>query len=91
MEFEWDPGKAAINFKKHGISFPEALSVFSDPLELTISDPDHSLDEYRFLSMGESSKGRLLIVSYTERENDRIRVISSRKATRLEKKQYEHN
>ena len=91
MEFEWDSGKAAINLKKHGISFSETLSVFSDPLELTISDPDHSLDEYRFLSIGKSIKGRLLIVSYTERENDRIRVINSREATRLEKKQYEHN
>lgn len=90
MEFEWDPKKAATNRKKHNISFYEALTVFNDPLELTISDPDHSLDEFRFLSIGKSSTGRLQIVSYTEREDGRIRIISSRKATRLEKKQYEY-
>ena len=62
-----------------------------DPLELTIADPDHSLAEYRFLSIGKSNKGKLQIVSYTERQNGIIRIISSRKATRMEKRQYEHN
>lgn len=85
------PNKAANNEKKYGITFSEALTVFGDPLELTISDPDHSLEEFRFLSIGKSSTGRLQIVSYTEREDGVIRIISSRKATRLERKQYEHN
>ena len=91
MEFEWDPAKALKNKKKHGITFYEALSVFNDPLEMTITDPDHSLGEFRFLSIGKSNTGKLQIVSYTEKQNDIIRIISSRKATSMERKQYEHN
>ena len=91
MDFEWNPNKASSNKKKHGITFSEALTVFNDPLELTIADPDHSLDEFRFLSIGKSDKGKLQIVSYTEKQNGIIRIISSRKATRMERKQYEHN
>ena len=91
MDFEWNPDKASSNKKKHGITFSEALTVFNDPLELMIADPDHSLDEFRFLSIGKSDKGKLQIVSYTEKQNDIIRIISSRKATRMERKQYEHN
>jgi len=60
MEFEWGPNKATTNEKKHGISFSEATTVFGDPLELTISDPDHSSGEFRFLSIGESNAGNLL-------------------------------
>jgi uncharacterized DUF497 family protein len=91
VEFEWDQAKAIVNEKKHGISFSEALTVFSDPLELTISDPDHSLGEYRFLSIGQSNIGNLLVVSYTEKHQNKIRIISARKATQHEQKNYERN
>jgi len=91
VEFEWDQEKAIANEKKHGVSFSEALTVFSDPLELTISDPDHSLGEYRFLSIGQSSFGNLLVVSYTERYQNQIRIISARKATKHEQKHYERS
>ncbi len=91
MEFEWNQHKASKNEKKHGVSFSEATTVFSDPLELTISDPDHSSGEYRFLSIGRSNAGNLLVVSYTEREENKIRIISARQATRQERKYYEQN
>jgi uncharacterized protein len=83
VKFEWDQDKAIKNEKKHGISFSEATTVFGDPLELTISDPDHSSGEYRFLSIGRSNTGNLLVVSYTERHQNQIRIISARKATRV--------
>jgi len=89
IQFEWDPNKAAANEKKHGVSFPEAATIFSDPLELTIEDPDHSVGEYRFLSIGRSSAGNVLVVSYTETTPNVIRIISARKATRKEVRQYE--
>lgn len=88
MDFEWDPGKAKSNESKHGVAFEEAVTVFGDPLELTISDPDHSMDESRFISIGMSDTGRLLIVSYTER-SQAIRLISARLATLRERRQYE--
>ena len=88
MEFEWDPGKAAANAKKHGVAFAEACTVFDDPFELTIPDPEHSAGEFRFVSIGSSVAGRLLIVSYTER-GDRIRLINARIASAAERKQYE--
>lgn len=91
MEFEWDPIKALSNAEKHSVSFAEATSVFGDSLELTIADPDHSEGEYRFLSIGRSNNGNLLVVSYTEREQNHIRIISARRATRHEQKQYEQN
>ena len=91
MEFEWDPSKAITNEKKHGINFSEATTVFGDPLELTISDPVHSSGEYRFLSIGKSTAGNLLVVSYTERQKNRVRIISARNATRKEQKYYEKN
>ncbi len=91
VKFEWDQEKAITNEKKHGISFSEALTIFSDPLELTISDPDHSLGEYRFLSIGQSNVSNLLVVSYTERYQNQIRIISARKATKHEQKHYERN
>ena len=89
MEFEWDPHKAVINEKRHGINFSEATTVFGDPLELTISDPEHSFGEYRFLSIGKSNAGNLLVVSYTELQPNKIRIISARKATRQEQRYYE--
>ena len=91
MEFEWDPSKAITNEKKHGINFSEATTVFGDPLELTISDPEHSSGEFRFLSIGKSNVGNLLVVSYTERQQNRIRIISARNAMRQEQKYYEQN
>jgi len=91
VEFEWDQQKASKNDKKHGVSFSEATTIFADPLELTISDPDHSSGEYRFLSIGRSNTGSLLVVFYTEREQNRIRIISARQATRQERKYYEQN
>lgn len=88
MDFEWDPEKAASNADKHGVEFAEAATVFADPLELTIADPDHSEDENRFISLGRSTSGTLLVVSFTEREN-RIRIISARPATSRERRDYE--
>lgn len=88
--FEWDPRKAEDNVKKHGVSFEEASTVFGDVLSLTIDDPLHSKDEERMVQIGLSSKDRLLVVVYTERE-DKIRIISSRKATRKERNHYEGN
>ena len=88
MQFEWDPTKADENARKHGVAFTEAVSVFGDPLELVIPDPDHSVGERRFLSIGMSSSGRLLVLSYTER-GSRIRLISARTAMARERKTYE--
>lgn len=90
MEFEWDAVKAQSNVEKHGVSFLEAMTVFGDPLEVTIPDPDHSENEARFLSLGQSDRRRLLVVSYTEREG-RIRLISAREAEPRERKAYERN
>ena len=87
-EVEWDEGKNRRNLKKHQISFEEAATVFVDPLEVTIDDPDHASSEQRFISVGVSFKQRLLVVSYTERAN-RIRIISARKPTRLERRGYQ--
>ena len=69
MHFEWDPAKAAENLAKHGVSFQEAATVFRDPLSATGSDPDHSLDEERFVTFGISAGGRLLIVAHTDRDD----------------------
>jgi len=88
MEFEWDAEKAASNVAKHGVTFPEAMTVFGDPLELAIADPHHSEDEFRFLSVGLSAAGRLLVVAYTEREG-RTRIINACEATPRERTQYE--
>ena len=87
MEFEWDERKAAGNLKKHKVSFDEARTVFSDPFSITIDDPEHSADEFRFIDIGSSSYGTILVVSYTER--NKIRLISARKATKTERKTYE--
>ncbi len=88
MEFEWDREKAAAHTQKHGVEFAEAMTVFGDPFELTIPDPDHSVTERRFLSIGHSTAGRLLVVGYTEREG-RIRIINARKGSSRERKTYE--
>ncbi len=88
MEFEWDPNKATSNFAKHNISFYEASTVFSDPLSLTFPDPDRLRDEARYITIGESVQGQLLIISHTDREQ-RIRIISARKVTRRERRIYE--
>lgn len=68
MRFEWDPEKAAANLKKHKVPFEEAVTVFYDPLSATFDDPDHSYGERRFLTVGYSSQGRLLVVCHTERQ-----------------------
>ena len=88
MEFEWDIVKAESNVEKHGVSFAEAMTVFGDPLEITIPDPDHSEGEFRLLSLGRSARERLLVVAYTEREG-RIRLISAREAAPKERRKYE--
>lgn len=87
LVFEWDPLKAETNFRKHNVSFKEAATVLSDPLSSTFSDPDHSDQEERFITIGESSERRVLIVSHTDR-GDRIRIISARAATSSEEKAY---
>ena len=89
MQFEWDEAKAKINLRKHGVSFDEAVTVFADPLELTLNDPEHSEGEYRFLSLDMSCRNRLLVVSYTERYDESIRIISAREAIKQECKYYE--
>jgi len=89
MEFEWDPNKAANNLAKHSVSFHEASTVFGDPLSSTFDDPDHSDDEERYITIGESADGRLLIISHTDREQ-RIRIISAREAKRRERRIYEN-
>ena len=89
FRFHWDPHKARANLKKHGVSFEEAATVFGDPLSLTIVDPEHSTpDEHRFLLLGQSASGRLLVVAHTETDDD-IRLISARLATRRERRDYE--
>ena len=88
VQFEWDTKKAGANFAKHKVSFGEASTVFGDPLALTIDDPDHSLDERRYITTAISAERRLIIVSHTYREGI-IRIISARRATRNERNQYE--
>lgn len=88
MEFQWDLDKASSNTKKHGVTFEEAVTVFGDPLAVTISDPDYSVGEFRFISTGQSRLQRLLVVSHTEREG-KVRLISARLATRQEIRSYE--
>jgi hypothetical protein len=88
LTFEWDPDKADENERKHGVSCPEAATVFGDLLSVTIADPDHSVGEARFLTTGMSHQQRLLVVAHADRE-DAIRLISARAATRAERKVYE--
>ena len=88
MEFEWDLTKAANNFRKHGVSFEEASTVFADALSAIYEDPDHSVKEHRFLTIGLSKKRRLLHVAFAER-GKRIRIIQARKVTARERQLYE--
>lgn len=90
MQFEWDPDKAAENEQKHGVSFEEAATAFGDPMSLTIPNPEHSDQEDRFILLGESFRGRLVVVVHTDRE-DRTRLISARLATRRERHDYEES
>jgi uncharacterized DUF497 family protein len=90
VTFTWDPRKAEENLKKHGIDFREAATVFDDPLSTAFPDADHSSNERRFLILGLSALGRILVVSYTE-SGDTIRIISARAATRREQKFYEED
>lgn len=87
MRFQYDPGKAAANFRKHGVSFADAEGVFEDPLAVTIDDPDAE-GERRYVAVGLGSAGELLVVVYAER-GDECRLISARRATRKERKQHE--
>ena len=86
--FEYDHAKAVANWKKHGVSFEEAMSVFVDPLASTLPDDQHSSEESRFITVGSSASNRLLFVVYTER-GSRIRLIGARIATAREQRQYE--
>ncbi|MDY7093614.1 MAG: BrnT family toxin [Acidobacteriota bacterium] len=89
VTFEWDTAKDEANRRKHGIAFREAIPAFMDPLSFTIPDPDHSTAEERFILLGQDQRGRLLVVSHTDR-GDRIRIISARKADRGERRDYEN-
>lgn len=88
MEFEWDPRKAAENLRKHKVSFNEAATVFGDFLSTTASDPAHSVEEHRYITIGLSNRGHLVMVAHAERR-ERIRIISARKLTRTERRAYE--
>ena len=88
MFFDWNPEKEVRNRRKHGVSFREAATVFGDPLSTTFSDPDHSKEEERHITIGMSQQGRILVVAHTE-EGDTVRIISARRATRRERRFYE--
>jgi uncharacterized DUF497 family protein len=90
LKFEWDAAKAVVNARKHGVAFEEAASAFADPLSLAIPDPDHSAGEARWVLLGRSVRGRLLVVAHTER-GDTIRLISARTATLRERHCYEED
>jgi uncharacterized DUF497 family protein len=88
MLFGWDPEKAKLNLKKHGVSFDEAATAFYDPLSATFDDPDHSEGEQRLITVGVSSQDRLLVIAHTERGNV-VRIINARAATAHERKRHE--
>jgi len=90
LQFIWDREKAAANLRKHGVDFEDAATAFGDPLSITIPDPDHSAGEERWLLVGESRAGRVLVVAHTER-GDEIRLITARPATRRERQTYEED
>ncbi len=89
MIYEWDPRKAALNERKHRVSFEEATTVFLDRFALTFDDPDHSINQRRFITLGESGRRRLLFVAHAEVGEDRTRIISARKVTRRERHGYQ--
>jgi uncharacterized DUF497 family protein len=88
VNFEWDPRKEAQNRGKHAVPFNEAATIFGDPFALTYHDPDHSISEQRFITVGMSNTGRILVVAHTDR-GETIRIISARKATQRERSHYE--
>src|SRR4030067_488836 len=89
IDFEWDPQKEKSNIKKHDIGFREACTIFRDPLGITIFDPDHSIDEDRFITIGTSNQNRIIIVAHTDRGNQ-TRIISARELTSAERRDYEN-
>lgn len=89
MDYEWDPGKAAANFRKHGVDFANAALALEDPLAKTMPDPD-AVGEERFVTVGVDPSGQLLVTVHTRRER-RIRIISSRHASRAERRDYEED
>jgi uncharacterized DUF497 family protein len=89
MQFEWDPYKDQGNQEKHRVSFEEAATVFDDELQITIPDPDHSIGQHRYVTIAFTVRGRLMVVSHTEDEDDLIRIISARAATTAERRIYE--
>jgi uncharacterized DUF497 family protein len=91
MKFQWDPNKAVVNLRKHGISFEEAVTVFRDPLALIFNDEKHSEEEHREIIIGASMFSKLLLVCFVERDEDIVRIITARPATNQEKKDYEEN
>ena len=90
LRFSWDPRKAAVNVRKHEVSFDEAATAFADAHSITIPDPGHSDGESRFILVGMSDAGRLLVVAHAERR-DLICLISARPSTRRERHSYEEN
>ena len=91
MIYEWDPKKAEENLKRHRVSFDEATSAFTDPFGLTFDDPDHSLDERRAMTIGTSSRQRILFLSHADRGEDHVRIISARPATPAEAYAYQES
>jgi uncharacterized DUF497 family protein len=90
MRFEWDENKATGNLLKHGVSFEEATTVFGDPLSHTFDDPDHSSEERRFIIIGASERGKMLVVTHTD-DGETVRIISAREPTRGERDFYEES
>lgn len=90
MHFEWDPAKAHVNAQRHGVRFEEAATAFRDPLSITIDDPDHSIGENRYILLGLTLSGKLVVVVHVER-GETIRIVSARLATRRERKSYEED
>ena len=88
MIIEWDPAKAARNERKHGVSFHQAATVLEDPLSTTFPDPDHSVEERRYITIGQSTTGRILVVAHADRQ-DTVRLISARRPAPRERRFYE--
>jgi hypothetical protein len=88
--FDWDPEKAAANLRKHRVSFHEAATVFGDPLSATFPDPDHSISERRYITIGMSGAGTLVVVAHKDK-GETVRIISARRATRRERRFYEED
>jgi hypothetical protein len=89
--YEWDPKKATENLKKHRVSFDEAKTVFTDPFALTFDDPEHSVGEQRFITIGTSEKQRIVFLSHADRGDDHVRIISARSATSTEAHDYQES